>query len=396
MTLVPNNKRIDSDKVPIFLRKTYHMIDTCDSNVASWSNDGLSFVVKDPEIFAMKIIPQFFKHNNFSSFVRQLNFYGFRKVRSDQIKISTDQKEEDKYWRFRHEKFVRGQPNWLVEIRKPSTTTAPSSQEVETLKNEVKNLKSEMADMSSNMKQLSGLVRSLVDLQQQQQQQMERKKRKIQHNPPIVPYSTPIVPPQTLSSATTNTPYQCSNGYSADEELKAFEQHILCDSSSITPLNHNNERVDSIDAITSIDRDLLELFENDDIVKQDEDFGSYDNAIITSTQNSNKKQEMLPDMMGSSSSALMDESQLVRELHKSLSSISEKMQRIFVDRLLETVNTDRESFQKYVESVTALAEAESSGGTNMNVDEEPLHQHVATFLAEYSESLRSRVNIVGQ
>jgi len=37
------------------------MIDTCDQSVASWYDDGLTFVVKDTEKFASEIIPEFFK-----------------------------------------------------------------------------------------------------------------------------------------------------------------------------------------------------------------------------------------------------------------------------------------------------------------------------------------------
>lgn len=68
---------------PIFLRKTYQMLETCPAHIACWSDSGESFYIKDPDAFAQKVIPQFFAHSNFSSFVRQLNFYGFRKVKSD-------------------------------------------------------------------------------------------------------------------------------------------------------------------------------------------------------------------------------------------------------------------------------------------------------------------------
>ena len=46
------------------------MIDSCDPDVACWSEDGTTFVVKDPIRFERTIIPQFFKHSKFTSFVR--------------------------------------------------------------------------------------------------------------------------------------------------------------------------------------------------------------------------------------------------------------------------------------------------------------------------------------
>lgn len=61
---------------PPFLSKTYEFVDDPSSNhIVSWSVGSNSFVVWDPNKFATSLLPRYFKHNNFSSFVRQLNTY---------------------------------------------------------------------------------------------------------------------------------------------------------------------------------------------------------------------------------------------------------------------------------------------------------------------------------
>jgi len=61
---------------PPFLTKTFDVVDDPVTNhVVSWSRDGTSFVVWDPNTFSTSLLPRYFKHNNFSSFVRQLNTY---------------------------------------------------------------------------------------------------------------------------------------------------------------------------------------------------------------------------------------------------------------------------------------------------------------------------------
>ncbi|KAF8147566.1 hypothetical protein B0H34DRAFT_739175 [Crassisporium funariophilum] len=104
--------------VPAFLQKLYEMVnDPNNQELIRWSEAGDSFFVLDHERFAHEVLGRWFKHRNFSSFVRQLNMYGFHKIPHLQQGVLKSDTETE-FWNFAHANFHRGQPDLLCLIQR--------------------------------------------------------------------------------------------------------------------------------------------------------------------------------------------------------------------------------------------------------------------------------------
>ncbi|KAJ1279214.1 hypothetical protein BS78_04G138100 [Paspalum vaginatum] len=148
-----------------FLLKTYEMVDDPSSDaVVSWSDasDG-SFVVWNPPEFAARMLPTYFKHNNFSSFIRQLNTYGFRKI-------------DPERWEFANEYFVKGQKHLLKNIHRRKPIHSHSHQpgalpdnERAIFEDEIDRLSREKAALQADLwkfnQQQTGAVNQIEDLE---------------------------------------------------------------------------------------------------------------------------------------------------------------------------------------------------------------------------------------
>ncbi|KAF1971804.1 hypothetical protein BU23DRAFT_173160 [Bimuria novae-zelandiae CBS 107.79] len=112
--------------IPPFVQKLSSFLDNGNNtNLIRWSDDGNSFIVLDEDEFARTLIPELFKHNNYASFVRQLNMYGFHKkvgLSDNSMKASeTKAKAPSEYF---NKYFKRGRPELLWLIQKPKNTPA--------------------------------------------------------------------------------------------------------------------------------------------------------------------------------------------------------------------------------------------------------------------------------
>ncbi|KAK4482421.1 hypothetical protein RD792_009576 [Penstemon davidsonii] len=159
----PSSKWENEECPKPFLMKLSTMVNDPNTNsIISWSRLGDSIIVWDHIKFSQELLPEYFRHNNFSSFIYQLNNYGFRKIGSCN-------------WEYENPLFQAGKEHLLARIkrrismsesgqgRKRTTNFIDinincTEQELETMRNEINEskleidkLKKEQAEMESHV-----------------------------------------------------------------------------------------------------------------------------------------------------------------------------------------------------------------------------------------------------
>lgn len=275
--------------------------------------------------------------------MRQLNFYGFRKIKADPLRIKeAEVSEESKYWKFRHDKFQRGRPDLLSEIRKSTHNENADKQEVETLKNEVSALKETISNMGRDIEKLAAVVSNFMQTQTSYAPEYgAAKKRKLIHEAHPSPVrSTNVQRVLSDLAGPDMDPVPIGSMYcvGAGAGLDGVDPYVPGNLQPADPVG----RVESAGATS--------------FTSQDDEFLTKIFALDPTEEISILDTVGVPDLslsMMTKPAAEVDPV-LVDQLRGAVSMLSKEMQKMFVDRIVATI-ADPERFGQQVDAMASLA-----------------------------------------
>jgi len=198
----------DDSCLPVFITKLLRMLSS-NTNPESirWGADGTTVLISDPSAFATKVIPKYFKHSNFASFVRQLNLYGFHKTTQD-----------PEVCEFQHKYFKRDQPSLLHNIKRKvaleKSDNARSKVDMDDLVNSVNEVKSRQTQFENALLQKEMEKQILYQEVMNAQQKQKVLEEKISRLAWVLMKACNAIQEQQRTTQTPQPPQQIQQGNS--------------------------------------------------------------------------------------------------------------------------------------------------------------------------------------
>lgn len=143
------------NKRPAFILKLWTMVnDPTNEAYIQWTPDGESFKVLSKENFEKVVLPKYFKHSNYSSFVRQLNMYGWHKV---QDITSGAMQSGDEIRQFKSPYFIKGREDLLDSIVRNKSSKGSDDEDesdIGRILDEIDLIKSSQMEISSDLNRI--------------------------------------------------------------------------------------------------------------------------------------------------------------------------------------------------------------------------------------------------
>jgi HSF-type DNA-binding len=130
-----------------FIRKLYSIVENPAYPYIAWGESGRSFVITDKRQFTAEALSKICRTDDYSTFIRQLNNYGFAKSKGDAPSIDE----------FSNPKFIRGRQDLLTTIKRKG---APEEKRMAA---EIQTIKADQVTLQNNILHLDNINRKLLN-----------------------------------------------------------------------------------------------------------------------------------------------------------------------------------------------------------------------------------------
>lgn len=260
-----------------------------------------------------------------------------------------------KWWRFKHENFLRGRPDLLREIKKANQINAAEQEDVDKLKEEVTHLREEMGKMTAMVQQMAGVLQQISGCEFSMEQP-SNKKRKLEAG---FVGSIPVAPIEQGSMQSHGQSLAECDNYVDHPEVSLLDplvsdQDLLVEDFpmdyqpiSVTPLE-KIERTQSADIVES-----MFDFVRDDVTPD----GVNSSSLLNRSVSCGDDVSVGPHQI---------DPRLSAKLEHAVSMLPKPLQESFVERIAENIASP-DAYKKHVDAVSVLATAAAIEAENQTM-----------------------------